>query len=226
MKSLHIRLALIYLAALNAHHVCGQDDFIKMMNDTIHSIHSVFEARIDSVQTFAGDEKGNPVPFGTAEWNGGFGNFDAVSYSKVWVSVCRQYKGKLPKKIIFLIRNPNVDMYAMVQPNGDTTLRYIYTPPSDGDYESPLMPSKSYPITNLYWCFNVLPLGKTGFYQLSKFCHFPMKFKGFIPNSDGHVDSGIIYAWTGLKTFMNQTELSDYLRLIKTLEPNPRSQCD
>lgn len=225
MTRLLTRFAIIYLTLANFHPLYSQDDFIKMMNDTVHSLKYVFEARIDSVQTFAGDKDGNPVQFGTAEWRGEGGNFDAISYSRVWVSVCRQYKGKLPKKMTFLISNPNVSIYAVAH-NGDTTLGYIHSPPSHGDHESPLMPSKGYPITNLYWCFDVAPIAKTGFYKMNKFCALPMKTIGDIPNSHGYFDRGIIYAWTGTKTFMTQTELSNYLRQIKTLNPNPRSLCD
>jgi hypothetical protein len=128
--------------------------------------------------------------------------------------------------MVLLISNPEVSMYAMVQPNGDTTLGWIHTPPSHGSQGSPLMPSKGYPITNLYWCFDVVPIAKTGFYKMNKFCELPMKMIGDIPNSHGYFDRGIIYAWTGNKTFMTQEELSKYLAQIKTIKPNPSSQCD
>lgn len=227
MKRLFTQVGIIYLTVINSHPVYSQDDFIKMVNDTMHSIKYVFEARIDSVQTFVGDKNGKPVQFGTADWSSGAGNFDAISYSRVWVSVCRVYKGKLPEKMVFLISNPNVSMYAMVQPNGDTTLGYIHSPPSHGDHESPLMPSKSYPITNLYWCFDVLPITGTNFYKFSKFAALPMKMKGTVLNSHGYYDPAIIYAWTGTKTFMTQGELSNYLKNIKTLKTtNPRCRCD
>lgn len=226
MTRLRKRLVLFYLAFVSFHPLYSQDDLIKLLNDTIHTIKYVFEARIDSVQTFAGDKNGNPVQFGTADWSSGVGNFDAISYSKVWVSVCREYKGKLPKKLILLINNPYVNMYAMKQPNGDTTLGYIHSPPSHGDRGSPLMPSKGYPITNLYWCFDVSPIGKTGFYRMSKLIELPMKIIGDIPNSHGYYDRGIIYAWTGTKTFMTQVELSNYLKNIRTINANPRAQCD
>jgi hypothetical protein len=225
MKQLFTILGIIYLTVVNFQPLCAQDDFIKMMNDTIHSIKYVFEARIDSVQIFAGDKDGKPVQFGTAEWKGEGGNFDAISYSRVWVTVCRQYKGKVPHKMIFLISNPYISMYAIAH-NGDTTLGYIHSPPSHGDRGSPLMPSKSYPITNLYWCFDVSPIGKTKYHKISKFIEFPMKMKGSIPNSHGYYDAGIIYAWTGTKTFMTQAELSNYLENIDTLKANPKSLCD
>lgn len=203
----------------------AQDELIKMLNANVHKLKYVFEARIDSVQTFAGDSAGNPIPFGRAEWKGEGGNFYAMSYSRVWVTACRQYKGKLPEKMILLISNPEVSMYAIAH-GGDTTLGWIHSPPSHGSKGSPLMPSKGYPITNLYWCFDVAPIAKTGYYKMNEFCALPMKIIGDIPNAHGYWNRGIIYAFTGTRTFMNQEELSEYLKQIKTIKPNPRSQCE
>lgn len=226
-KFLNIFL-LICLLAIKSNSALAQDSFIKMMNDTIHSIKYVFEARIDSVQSYAGYKNGDPIPFSKADKGGNFDDEDgnsAICYSKVWVSVCRVYKGKLPRKFILLIPNPFVRIYAVPQPNGDTTLGYLQSYPSHGHYDSPLLPSKSYPITQLYWCFDVTPLKGSKFYTLNKCFESPMLLKGTIPKSDGSFYFGITYAMLGTKTFMNQEELSNYLKQIKTLNARPTSSC-
>ncbi|MDI1234156.1 MAG: hypothetical protein PSX81_07740 [bacterium] len=208
------------------------DLFLKMMNDTIHNIKYVFEARVDSVQAFPGDKNGNPIPFSKGNWKNGGAKFDigntrqAIVYSKVWVSICRAYKGKLPKKIILLIPNTHVTAFAEVRPNGDTTLGYLQQYVSHGDTESPLLPSKSYPITLLYWCFDVSQTNVKGVYTMNKFFNSPMKLQGTVPNNRGYYDHAIIYALLGTKSFMNQAELSSYLKQIRTLKANPRPTCN
>jgi len=211
--------------------LAAQDDFIKMMNDTIHSIKYVFEARVDSVQSYAGYKNGDPIPFSKADWKHGSSSFDdedgntALVYSKVWVTVCRTYKGKLPKQIILLIKNPYVTPYAVPHPSGDTTLGYLQSYPSHGYYDSPLLPSKSYPITRLYWCYDVSRIKDRDLYTLNKFAETPMLLKGSIPRPDGSYDFGVLYAMIRDKIFMNQEELSEYLGKIKTLKSNPKSYC-
>ena len=78
------------------------------MDDTIHSIKYVFEARLDSVQTFVGDEAGNKIAAANANWKNGLGYFEDKNgtslkvYSKVWITVCKSYKGKLPTNMVIL----------------------------------------------------------------------------------------------------------------------------
>lgn len=223
-----IRFLLVCLFLTKNHTVSAQVDFIKFMNDTIHSIKYVFEARIDSVQSYAGYKNGDPIPSSKADSGGNFDDEDgnsAMCFSKVWVTVCRTYKGKLPKKFVLLIPNPYVMVYAVRQPNGETGLGYLQSYPSHGHYESPLLPSKSYPITNIYWCYDLSPLKGKSYYTIRKFAETPMLLKGSIPRPDGSSDFGILYAMIRDKIFMNQEELSKYLRKIKTLKSNPKSYC-
>lgn len=223
-----IKISITCLLFVLSHSLLAQDSFIKMMNDTIHSIKYVFEARIDSVQSYAGYKNGDPISFSKADSAGNFDDEDgnsAMCFSKVWVTVCRSYKGKPPKKFVLLIPNPYVMVYAVRQPNGETGLGYLQSYPSHGHYESPLLPSKSYPITNLYWCYDLTPLKGKSYYTIRKFCEVPMHVKGSIPKSDGSSVFGILYAMIWDKIFMNQEELSEYLRKIKTLKSNPKSYC-
>jgi hypothetical protein len=225
------KISITFLLCVLSHSLLAQDDFIRMMNDTIHSIKYVFEARIDSVQSYAGYKNGDPIPFSKADWKHGSSSFDddegnsAMVYSKVWLTVCRNYKGKLPKQMILLIKNPYVTPYAVPHPNGDTTLGYLLSYPSHGHYESPLLPSKSYPITLLYWCYDVSRIKDRNLYTLNKFGETPMLLKGSIPRPDGSSDFGILYAMIRDKIFMNQKELSEYLGKIKTLKSKPKSYC-
>ncbi len=224
-----IKISITSLLFVLSHSLLAQDDFIKMMNDTIHSIKYVFEARIDSVQSFAGYKNGDPISFSKADSAGNFDDEDgnsAMCFSKVWVTVCRTYKGKLPKKFVLLIPNPYVMVYAVRQPNGETGLGYLQSYPSHGHYESPLLPSKSYPIRNIYWCYDVSRSKDRNLYTLNKFAETPMLLKGSIPRPDGSSDFGILYAMIRDKIFMNQKELSEYLRKIKTLKSNPKSHCN
>jgi hypothetical protein len=223
-----IKISITFLLFVLSHSLLAQDDFIKMMNDTIHSIKYVFEARIDSVQSYAGYKNGDPISFSKADSAGNFDDEDgnsAMCFSKVWVTVCRSYKGKPPKKFVLLIPNPYVMVYAVRQANGETGLGYLQSEPSHGHYEAPLLPSKSYPITNIYWSYDLTPLKENRYYSMRKFCEVPMYVKGSIPRSDGSFDFGILYAMIRDKIFMNQEELSEYLRKIKTINSNPKSYC-
>ena len=223
-----LKILLVCFAVLAQQPVLhGQDSFVSMMNDTMHAIKYVFEARIDSVRTYPGRENGVPVPYGTADWSCGAGNFSEITYSKVWINVCRSYKGKLPQKMILLVPQPYVSTYAMAHPNGDTTLGYLHVPPSHGQYDSPLLPSRGYPIKYLYWCYDVArSKNHAGYFTLIKFMQSPMDIPGSIPRADGSSDFGRIYAMLGLNWLMDQKELSSYLKQIKTLDPDPRSKCD
>ena len=205
----------------------GQDAFLDMVNDTITSIKYVFEVRIDSVHAFPADEFGNPTPFSKADWRCGVGNFDNKTYSKMYVTVCRIYKGKLPLKFIILQPAPYVFSHAEINLNGDTTLGYISVPPSHGHYEYSRLPSNGYPIKLLFWCFDVRPLkNTTNYYQVNKYFESPMGEYGSLPRPDGTYSHEKIYAMLGTKWLMNQEELSNYIRQIKTLNANPRPKCN
>lgn len=194
------------------------------MNDTIHSIKYVFEARIDSVQTFAGDDAGNKVPYGRADWNMGIGNFDdrngtqLMAYSKVWITVGDVYKGKVPKKMVVLLPQPFTTVTALKAPNGDTVLSYMEVQPSHGNYESALLPSKSYPISRLYWCYDLSKKKGSKEYQLKTFIHTPLKSVGYIPQADGSGKQGIVYAMIGEKIFENKELFENYLHGIRGLK--------
>lgn len=222
---MHItRAAFIILISLIPRVINAQDSFIKMMNDTIHSIKYVFEARIDSVQTFAGDEVGNKVQYGRANWDRGIGNFDIkngrqlMAYSKVWITIAQVYKGKLPKKMVFLLPQENTTVVAQITPKGDTVLSYMQVHSSHGNIESALLPSKSYPIYRLYWCYDVVKQKRKNEYALKTFLHMPLRIQAFIPNSDGSGRNGIIYTMIGDRIFEKQEEFENYLRSIKTLK--------
>ena len=202
----------------------AQDDFIKMMNDTIHSIKYVFEARIDSVQTFAGDEAGNKVQYGSANWDRGIGNFDIkngrqlMAYSKVWITIAQVYKGKLPKKMVALLPQENTTVIAQVTPKGDTVLSYMQVHSSHGNNESTLLPSKSYPIYRMYWCYDVVKQKHKNEYALMTFLHMPLRIQAFIPNNDGSGRNGIIYTMIGDRIFERQEEFELYLRGVGDLK--------
>jgi hypothetical protein len=203
-----------------------QDSFISMLNDTIHALKYVFEARIDSVQTYPGDKNGDPIPYAKADWSGGAGNFSSLAYSKVWMSICRVYKGKLPKKILVLILQEYVSVYAFTQPSGDTALGYVYVPPSHGKKDYPLLPSRSYPITFMYWCYDAShSKNNPDYFIITEFMKSSMDIPTTFPKPDGSAKRGRLYAMLGLENFMTQAELSSYLRKIKTLDANPRCRC-
>lgn len=205
----------------------SQDPFLDMINDTIHSLKYVFELRIDSVHAFPADKFGNPIPFSKADWKCGAGNFDSMTYSKIWVTVCRSYKGKLPNKFIILQPAPYVHSYAFAGPSGDTTLGYIQNHPSHGDYEYSRLPSKGYPIKLIYWCYDIKPMRhKSGYYLISKFFESPMGEWGSLPRPDGTYSHERIYAMVGTKWFLNHRELADYLKQVKTLKIKTKSNCD
>jgi hypothetical protein len=205
----------------------GQDTFLDTINDTIHSIKYVFEARIDSVHAFPADEFGNPIPFSKAEWRYGVGNFDNITYSKMYVTACRAYKGKLPLKFIILQPAPYVFSHAEINLNGDTTLGYISVPPSHGNYENSRLPSNGYPIKILFWCFDVKLIKNTAnYYQVHNYFESQMGEYGSLLQADGSYSHEKIYAMLGTKWFLNQEELSNYLKQIKTLNANPKSKCN
>ena len=194
------------------------------MNDTIHSIKYVFEARLDSVQTFVGDEAGNKIPAATANWKDGLGYFEDKSgtslkvYSKVCITVCKSYKGKPPKRMVILLPDEFTSAYAQVTPSGDTVCGFMESYPSHGNYERALLPSKSYPIYRLYWCYDVVKQKRKGEYAFKTFLHNPLRIQAFIPQVDGSGKNTIIYTMIGDRIFEKQEVFENYLRSIKTLK--------
>jgi hypothetical protein len=204
----------------------AQEDFLKKTNDTIWSIKYVFEARIDSVQTYPGDDLGNPIPYGRADWSCGAGNFQSMVYSRVYITVCRVYKGRLPEHFVLLIPIPYVNVHAMSNANGDTTLGYLYVPPSHGDHDSPLLPSKGYPIWKLYWAFDLIPVAiASNTYTIRKYAECPMRIPGHLLNNHGMYDQVTYYAWIGDKTILTREEFLKYLRNVRTLHLEALSRC-
>lgn len=202
----------------------AQDSFSKMMNDTIHSIKYVFEARLDSVQTFVGDEAGNKIPASEANWKNGLGYFEDKSgtslkvYSKVWITVCKSYKGKPPAKIVILLPNEFTSVYSQVTPSGDTVCSFMESYPSHGNYERALLPSKFYPIYRLYWCYDIVKQKRKKEYALKTFLQMPLRIQAFTPNGDGSGRNGIVYTMIGDKIFEKQEEFEFYLQGIKSLK--------
>lgn len=194
-----------------------------MMNDTIHSIKYVFEARLDSVQTFVGDEAGNKIAAANANWKNGLGYFEDKNgtslkvYSKVWITVCKSYKGKPSTKMVILLPDEFTSAFAQVTPSGDTVFGFMESYPSHGNYERALLPSKSYPIYRLYWCYDVVKQKRKSEYSFKTYLHMPLRIQSFIPQVDGSGKNTIIYTMIGERIFEDSKEWNDYLRQIKTL---------
>lgn len=212
------RLALILVFCFFKSKTLAQDTFIKMMNDTIHSIKYVFEARLDSIQTFVGDETGNMIPAANANWKNGLGYFEDKSgtslkvYSKVWITVCKSYKGKPPAKMVILLPDEFTSAYAQVTPSGDTVCGFVESYPSHGNYERALLPSKSYPIYRLYWCYDVVKQKRKGEYAFKTFLHMPLRIQAFVPQSDGSGKNEIIYTMISDRIFEKKEEFEYYLQ--------------
>jgi hypothetical protein len=225
------RLIFIYFLILDFNSLKAQDNWIKIMNDTIHNIKYVFEARIDSVQSYPADYNGDEIPVSKANWKNGTGYFGSPAqkapvYSRVYVTICRVYKGKLPNKITFLIKDRFVNSTTHILENGDTIIKYYPDYPS-WYHELPLLPSKTlYPITNLYWCYDVTRIKKSHCYSLDKYSDWLLKYN-LRMSTDGSTYQDFFYTlpypYSG--PYIRQNELSVFFKQVKTLNTNPLDYC-
>lgn len=213
------KIFFILLLSLTSSPVFSQDEFLKFINDTIHSVKFVFEAKIDSVQAFPADESGNPVPYGRADWSCGAGNFECSTFTKMFVTVCHTYKGNLPKRMIIFQKAPFVQSFAHKTLSGDTVLSFIRNPPSHGSYEYTRLPSRGYPIKLLYWCYDVKQIeDKPKHFQMHKLMESPMDEWWTFEKSEGNFAREKAYAILGQKAFMTRDELVEYLKKVMTLK--------
>lgn len=97
----------------------------------------IFEATISKVEVFAGDKFGNKLPNSSVKWQGSLGTFydkdgnEGMGYIKATLTPNKIYKGNIPTSSFEVIYKSVTiqNIYLSVSKN-DTSLSYIYVPPS------------------------------------------------------------------------------------------------
>ncbi len=135
-KNIYIILAMLMLGSLFSQNESKPNNAEK---ELANKSKYIFEAVVTNAEVFAGDRFGNKLSKNNIRWQSSIGTFydnngnEASGYVKATLSISKIYKGTISKQNIDVIYKSitiqNVNMYAS---NKDSTLNFIYVPPSHG----------------------------------------------------------------------------------------------
>lgn len=211
-------------------------DIISRINDTIASLPYVFEGHVEGVEIYPADDQGNRLPMSSAKWNGNVAHFfdaqgnRAYSFTSATITVCRAYKGDLPKRIIMVSKVPGLSLDARIE-NGDTTFGFIKPRATHRNSYAPMLPSKGYPIRKLFFVERLEQptrtdfTGKREYSSMQIYYEAPMDLLMSDDKPDGSAEAYKAYAVIYPHVLRTQEELSELLGKINGLEANPEDRC-
>lgn len=248
MKKNNLKLSLILLITVLTTLVRSQSpimSYIADINAHMSSIPLVFEGRVQSVEIFAGDKNGNPLPNSALQWNGDIGYWklpngnQGYGYTKAKIKVCKIYKGdiELDENHCFTVLTRAHSMNNIYRDKSDATniyTSYLYMPATHlGPHEEEvILPHPTYP-TKLYLCDKLDPIGATNYaadeYYVSNF-HVMYDAPMFVPvevmGANGMSTMQTAYCQLfAQNVFKDQTEFQTFLAAIG-LNPTPTNYCD
>ena len=216
-------------------------EYIDAINDSIANIPCIFEGIVQEVEIYAGDSRGNKIPFSQAYWDGEIGipysddGEKAYGFTLARIFVCKQYKGDLEQGEYYLVRSKAQsidDVVFWAHEDGDTTIEYIYVePPRGGTADRLLLPHESWPQKKLFFASKADPIDEAEYENRSDWSNFTSKFEvDFnvpvdIPNGDGSYTRKTAYAAFVPHAFFTYDSLEMFLNLIETIDPAPEDFC-
>jgi len=221
-------------------------NYINDINARVAQIPYVFEGQVVSVEIYAGDDIGNPLPWSSVQWNGNIGYFydaagnEAQGYSKAKIKICKVYKGDISAgseievltrsfaiQNIYLLKDGSADAVDM-----EPKLRYMEVPTShdpNGDFEI-ILPAANYK-KKIYFADKVKPIVPTDYsgkrYQSNFHSLYELPFYETVDvqKPNGYWEKKVAYCALVPYVFDDQSQVQLFLNQIQTINPNPPDYC-